>query len=85
MSVGERYRLQIEGVSSALAHGDKLFSRAGVNANGRIEVGFGRAHLEGDRHPLNNLSRAVADHMRARVPCRSQYAQSASSGSFRPY
>ena len=42
-------------VGNLLAHGDKFFRRSRVDADGRVELRFGRPAFQGDADPLSGF------------------------------
>ena len=49
--------------SGSRSHRDKLFRSRRVNADGRIELGLRRTHLDSDGDPLDDLRSVASYHM----------------------
>ncbi len=52
-------------IADGEAHGDEFFRRRGMDRDGLVELGFGRAHADRDADALDDFGRVRADHMRA--------------------
>src|SRR5215469_6402762 len=64
-TVSEKRHAPEVAASSWCAHRNELFGGGWVNADGRVELDFGRITFERDRQSLDDLARVSSDHVAA--------------------